>query len=118
MALLQHGTKLYLVNMAAISRDVFYQLLLTRWEAVPVMQLAQPLHVGTLMELALRQEEAAGRWQVRSSPCGVPWPWALALACRYCVAVSARCKLVWILEPSWVLQHALQRHHGRVWCWG
>lgn len=65
LALLQHGTKLYLVNMAAISRDVFYQLLLTRWEAVPVMQLAQPLHVGTLMELALRQEEAAGRWQVR-----------------------------------------------------
>jgi hypothetical protein len=51
--------------MAAISRDLFYQLLLTRWEAVPTLQLAQPLHVGTLMELALRQEEAAGRWQVR-----------------------------------------------------
>jgi hypothetical protein len=50
--------------MAAISRDLFYQLLLTRWEALPVMQLAQPLHVGTLMELALKHEEAAGKWQV------------------------------------------------------
>lgn len=66
LALLQHGTRLYLVNMAAISRDLFYQLLLTRWEALPVMHLAQPLHVGTLMELALKHEEAAGKWQVGS----------------------------------------------------
>lgn len=64
LALLQHGTRLYLVNTAAISRDLFYQLLLTRWEGLAVMQLAQPLHVGTLMGLALEQEEAAGRWQV------------------------------------------------------
>lgn len=64
LALLQHGTRLYLVNMAAISRDMFYQLLLTRWEGAAAMQLGQPLHVGTLMELALRKEEAAGKWQV------------------------------------------------------
>jgi hypothetical protein len=72
LALLQHGTRLYLVNMAAISRDLFYQLLLTRWEALPVMQLAQPLHVGTLVELALTLEEAAGRWQVGQFSCWVP----------------------------------------------
>ena len=64
LALLQHGTQLYLVNMSAVTRDLFYQLLLTRWEGAAVMQLGQPLHVGTLMELALKKEEAAGKWQV------------------------------------------------------
>jgi hypothetical protein len=34
------------------------------------MQLGQPLHVGTLMELALRKEEAAGKWQVGVVDCG------------------------------------------------
>lgn len=51
--------------MAAITRDLFYQLLLTRWEAVHVVQLSEPLHVGALMGLALQQEEAVGKWQVR-----------------------------------------------------
>lgn len=115
LALLQHGTKLYLVNMAAISRDVFYQLLLTRWEAMPVMQLAQPLHVGTLMELALRQEEAAGRWQVRRR----------ALSSGACAGMQyysgcqwGKCKLARIWELLWVPMHTLHRHHGLVWWWG
>jgi len=65
LALLQHGTRLYLINMAAITRDLFYQLLLTRWEAAQVMQLSEPLQVCALMGLALQQEEAVGKWQVR-----------------------------------------------------
>lgn len=64
LALLQHGTRLYLVNMSHITHDLFYQLTLWRWEAVGCMQLASPLHVGVLMDLALQQEEAAGRWKV------------------------------------------------------
>ena len=71
LALLQHGTRLYLVNMAAVSRDLFYQLLLTRWEGVSLLALAHPLHVGTLMDLALQQEEAAGRWKVCCGGCGL-----------------------------------------------
>jgi hypothetical protein len=51
--------------MGPITRDLFYQLLLAHWEAVPLLALAQPLHVGQLMGLALEHEEAAGRWQVR-----------------------------------------------------
>jgi DNA mismatch repair protein MLH1 len=65
LALLQHGTRLYLVDTSAVSRDLFRQLLLLRWEAPRVMSLAQPLPVQQLMAAALQLEEAAGRWQVR-----------------------------------------------------
>uniref|UniRef100_A0A383V9C2 DNA mismatch repair protein S5 domain-containing protein n=1 Tax=Tetradesmus obliquus TaxID=3088 RepID=A0A383V9C2_TETOB len=63
LALLQHGTRLYLVDTSAISRDLFRQLLLARWEAPRVMALAEPLPVRQLMAAALQLEEAAGRWQ-------------------------------------------------------
>jgi hypothetical protein len=64
LALLQHGTRLYLVDTSAVSRDLFRQLLLVRWEAPRVMSLAEPLPVKQLMAAALQLEEAAGRWQV------------------------------------------------------
>jgi DNA mismatch repair ATPase MutL len=64
LALLQHNTQLYLVDVGALTRDLFYQLLLTRWQSCQVMQLAQPLPVQQLMAAALQLEEAAGRWQV------------------------------------------------------
>ncbi|WIA11054.1 hypothetical protein OEZ85_011206 [Tetradesmus obliquus] len=63
LALLQHGTRLYLVDTSAISRDLFRQLLLAGWEAPRVMALAVPLPVRQLMAAALQLEEAAGRWQ-------------------------------------------------------
>eukprot|EP00775_Hariotina_reticulata_P009980 gene9981-10135_t len=63
LALLQHSTQLYLVDVGALSKDLFYQMLLTRWQSCQVMQLAQPLPVQQLMTAALQLEEAAGRWQ-------------------------------------------------------
>jgi hypothetical protein len=64
LALLQHGTRLYLVDTSVISRDLFRQLLLVRWEAPRIMTLAEPLPVKQLMAAALQLEEAAGKWQV------------------------------------------------------
>lgn len=66
LVLLQHSTQLYLVDVGALSQDLFYQLLLTRWQSCQVMQLAKPLPVQQLMAAALQLEEAAGRWQVRA----------------------------------------------------
>jgi DNA mismatch repair protein MLH1 len=65
LALLQHGTRLYLVDTSAITKDLFRQLLLVRWEAPRVMALAEPLPVKQLMAAALQLEQAASRWQVR-----------------------------------------------------
>ncbi|KAF8068255.1 Mlh1 [Scenedesmus sp. PABB004] len=63
LALLQHGTRLYLVDVAAVSEDLFYQLALAHWEAPRVARLAAPLPVARLMDAALTLEQAAGRWQ-------------------------------------------------------
>jgi hypothetical protein len=59
-ALLQHGTKLYLVDACALSRDLAYQQLLRQFEALPRVQLQPPAELAPLLAMALDLEEAAG----------------------------------------------------------
>lgn len=66
--LLQHQTKLYLVDLTDTTSDLFYQLALHRWEAHAQLALDPPLPVADLLLAALGEEAAAGRWQV-GPPC-------------------------------------------------
>lgn len=59
-ALLQHGTKLYLVDACALSRDLAYQQLLRQFEALPRVQLQPPAELAPLLAMALDLEVAAG----------------------------------------------------------
>lgn len=59
-ALLQHGTKLYLVDACALSRDLAYQQLLRQFEALPRAQLQPPAELVPLLAMALELEDAAG----------------------------------------------------------
>lgn len=61
-ALVQAGTRLYLVDLAALSRDMFYQQALRRFGQAAAVALRPPAPVAALAEAALAAEEAAGRW--------------------------------------------------------
>jgi hypothetical protein len=60
-ALLQHGTKLYLVDACGLGRDLVYQQLLRQFEALPRVQLQPPAELAPLLAMALDLEEAAGQ---------------------------------------------------------
>ena len=62
-ALLQAGTRLYLADLTALSRDMFYQQALRRFGQAPRLRLRPPLPVRALALAALEAEEAAGRWR-------------------------------------------------------
>jgi hypothetical protein len=68
--LLQHQTKLYLIDLTDTTRDLFYHLALHRWEAHGQLELDPPLPVADLLLAALGEEAAAGRWQVGSAANG------------------------------------------------
>ncbi|EFJ45006.1 hypothetical protein VOLCADRAFT_94705 [Volvox carteri f. nagariensis] len=63
LALLQHGTRLYLVDVGTLSRDMFYQLALRRWEQPLKLDLEPPPLVSELVALGLRILEVKGEWQ-------------------------------------------------------
>jgi hypothetical protein len=61
------------VDVATLSRELFYQLVLCEFEAGgPRMVLEPPPDVHVLMRMALQLEKARGMWEVRS---GVKWLW-------------------------------------------
>ncbi|KAG2444840.1 hypothetical protein HXX76_001581 [Chlamydomonas incerta] len=63
LALLQHGTRLYLVDVGALSCDLYYQLALRRWGQPLRLALEPPPLVSELVELGLQLLEVQGEWQ-------------------------------------------------------
>ncbi|KAG2448592.1 hypothetical protein HYH02_006483 [Chlamydomonas schloesseri] len=63
LALLQHGTRLYLADVGALSGDLFYQLALARWEQPLRLALEPPPLVSELVALGLQLLEVQGEWQ-------------------------------------------------------
>ena len=76
LLLLQHETRLYLVDLTAITMDLFYQLALRGWEGHKVLTLEPGLEVEQLLRLALQMEAVEGRWQVGDPfSCLLAGPW-------------------------------------------
>ncbi|GBF99950.1 DNA mismatch repair protein [Raphidocelis subcapitata] len=67
-ALLQHGTRLYLLAAGPLTADLFEQQLLRRWGCCPAVALAEPLGLREVAEAGLELEAAAGRWQPTDGP--------------------------------------------------
>ncbi|KAG2496183.1 hypothetical protein HYH03_005783 [Edaphochlamys debaryana] len=63
LALLQSGTRLYLVDVGALAGDMLYQLALRRWDQPLRVALDPPPCVGELVELGLSLLEAKGEWR-------------------------------------------------------
>lgn len=61
--LLQHGTRLYLMDVHNLTKDMFYQQMLQRLSCAPKITLSPPLSLRELTIVALEEEEEAGRWQ-------------------------------------------------------
>lgn len=62
-ALLQSGTRLYLVDLTTLTRDMFYQQALRRFGQAPRVVLCPAVPAVQLALVALEAEEAAGQWQ-------------------------------------------------------
>ncbi|GAB4813902.1 hypothetical protein N2152v2_000948 [Parachlorella kessleri] len=63
LALVQHGTRLYLLNIQALSHDMFYQQALRRVGHCRRIRLAPALSIAELALTELEALEAAGKWQ-------------------------------------------------------
>ncbi|KAI3434419.1 hypothetical protein D9Q98_002497 [Chlorella vulgaris] len=63
LALVQHGTRLYLLDVQRLSADMFYQQVLRRFGAFQRIQLQPPLPVEGLAVAALEAQEVLGHWQ-------------------------------------------------------
>ncbi|KAL0034722.1 hypothetical protein WJX77_003881 [Trebouxia sp. C0004] len=63
LALLQHGTRLYLLNVAALSRDMFYQQALRRFDNMSSIKIHGAAKIADLAMLAVELEEDAGTWR-------------------------------------------------------
>ncbi|XP_071802994.1 DNA mismatch repair protein Mlh1-like isoform X1 [Asterias amurensis] len=57
-ALLQHQTKLYLVNTSKLTRELFYQLMIFDFSNSGIMRLSTPASIYDLAMLALTSEES------------------------------------------------------------
>lgn len=55
--LLQHGTKLFMVRVNRLARDLFYQRVVARFGRHPCRALAEPAPVAALVRMALDDEE-------------------------------------------------------------
>ena len=62
LALLQHATKLYLVNVESLVHELAYQQTLRCFGRAPAAALEPPAPLRPLLLAALDGEEAAGRW--------------------------------------------------------
>ncbi|GLI60652.1 hypothetical protein VaNZ11_002852 [Volvox africanus] len=63
LVLLQHSTRLYLMDVGTLSRDMFYQLALRRWEQPLSLSLEPPPLVSELVALGLQLLKVKGEWQ-------------------------------------------------------
>ncbi|CAL1373770.1 unnamed protein product [Linum trigynum] len=57
LALLQHGTHLYLANVVNLSKEIMYQQVLRRFAHFNAIQLSEPAPVSDLIMLALQEED-------------------------------------------------------------
>ena len=55
--LLQHGTKLFMVRVNRLARDLFYQRVVARFGRHPCRALAEPAPIAALVRMALDDEE-------------------------------------------------------------
>ncbi|KAK9813170.1 hypothetical protein WJX72_010077 [[Myrmecia] bisecta] len=62
LGLLQHGTRLYLVDVAVLTRDMFYLQVLKRFEHYSSIRINPAVRVSELAELAVEAEQANGAW--------------------------------------------------------
>ena len=62
LALVQHRTRLFLVNVPVMSGELFRQLALQRFGRLRPLAVAPQAPLAPLLELALEEEAAAGRW--------------------------------------------------------
>eukprot|EP00899_Mesostigma_viride_P028828 jgi/Mesvir1/912/Mv17473-RA.2 len=58
----QHGTKLFVGNVLALSQELVYQQVLRRFSQFPPLALSEPANVRELLVLALDAEEVVGNW--------------------------------------------------------
>ncbi|KAK9865973.1 hypothetical protein WJX84_001123 [Apatococcus fuscideae] len=63
LALVQHKTQLYLLNLATLSTELLFQQLVRRYRQARTIRLDVPPLISDLADLALEEEEAAGNWQ-------------------------------------------------------
>lgn len=62
-ALIQSGTRLYLIDLSNLTRDMFYQQALRRFGQAPRVALCPAMPAADLALVALEAEEIAGRWE-------------------------------------------------------
>ncbi|KAK9820973.1 hypothetical protein WJX81_004838 [Elliptochloris bilobata] len=60
LALVQGGTRLFLLDVTALSRDLFYQQTLRRWERLPAIRLEDAPRVADLARAALSAPDLYG----------------------------------------------------------
>jgi DNA mismatch repair protein MLH1 len=56
----QHGVKLYLVDYAAVSYELFYQIGLSDFANFGHIRLNPPLALRDLLEIAAKEEQGSG----------------------------------------------------------
>lgn len=61
LAAVQHGVKLYLVDYAAVSYEMFYQIALSDFNNIGRIRLDPPLPVRDLLQIAVEEEKALER---------------------------------------------------------
>ncbi|KAG8461227.1 hypothetical protein KFE25_002416 [Diacronema lutheri] len=64
--LVQHDTKLLLLDLTRLSAELFRQLALRRWAGLPRLRFATPAPIDALAAIALRAERAAERASARA----------------------------------------------------
>ncbi|KAL4439671.1 hypothetical protein ABPG75_002672 [Micractinium tetrahymenae] len=62
LAFVQHGTRLYLLDVQRLSTDMFYQQVLRRFGTFRRIQIRPPLLLEGLVLAALEAQEVLGRW--------------------------------------------------------
>ena len=65
-SLVQHETKLYIVDHVTVARRLFYQQALRRFGAMPRIVMDEPMPVGEMVTLALDLREAG--WRPEDGP--------------------------------------------------
>jgi DNA mismatch repair protein MLH1 len=68
LAAVQHGVKLYLVNYAAVSYQLFYQIGLSDFRNFGQIRLDPPILVADLLEIAVQQAEDEDESEARERP--------------------------------------------------
>ncbi|CAO3677948.1 unnamed protein product [Umbelopsis vinacea] len=68
LALIQHQTKLYMVNYSIISEELFYQLVLREFSNFGYINMSSPIPITDFIMVALDEEEAQNGWPDNMKP--------------------------------------------------